>query len=395
MMRGQYTNEVIEHSSSMRGLPSEVSISPAATADYFKAVDNFCRVFAIKPGEKVFMLYDPLIDMRVVQAIRGLALARGATFSGFMAPTMTLPVVPEEVKPLVQAADFVVSTWFLSIVDPFFIDLRRRAGQRWVKITFFRDLDLLHTPQARFPLDVLGAIVRGTRALFPTGGDFDLSLSDPRGSSLDIRFTQEMRENMLATPRWRGNNCADEAGCYIHYIATHGPNIYDRQAFKDDPSAVVTMGGTLYPQWAVGFDKPFRERIAVHFQGDRISGVDGQSPEAVLLRDMLIGGQLIELGCGHNPKWPRYDIYPAGPNSPGALHFGIDLVEPSDYIRKVMPNWEEPPVHVDLVTFDSTVTAGNQLLIDEGNLMSLRDPEVVEIARRYGDPVELLQAFPA
>ena len=41
------------------------------------------------------------------------------------------------------------------------------------------------------------------------------------------------------------------------------------------------------------------------------------SPDAVILRDMLVGGVLIELGCGFNPKWPRHQIYPAGSNSPG------------------------------------------------------------------------------
>ena len=59
-----------------------------------------------------------------------------------------------------------------------------------------------------------------------------------------------------------------------------------------------------------------------------------------------------------------------------------------------MPNWEEPHVHMDLVTFDTTVTAGNRVVIDEGFLKALRDPAVVEAARRYGDPVDLLENFP-
>jgi len=114
----------------------------------------------------------------------------------------------------------------------------------------------------------------------------------------------------------------------------------------------------------------------------------------VLLREMLVGGALIELGCGFNPKWPRHQIYPAGSNSPGALHFGIDLTKPSDYIRKVMPNWEEPPVHMDIVTFDSTVDAGSGRLVSDGFLEALRDPAVVEMASRYGDPVDLLESWP-
>jgi hypothetical protein len=73
------------------------------------------------------------------------------------------------------------------------------------------------------------------------------------------------------------------------------------------------------------------------------------------------------------------------------LHFGIDLVKPADYIRRTMPDWEEPPIHVDLVTLDATVTAGDQMLIDKGFLCALRDPEVVAMAQHYGDPLELLE----
>jgi len=160
-----------------------------------------------------------------------------------------------------------------------------------------------------------------------------------------------------------------------------------------DYSITVPVSGVIYPQWAVGFPKPFEERIAVHFDTDRVASVVGESADAKILREMLVGGRLIEGGgCGFNPKAPRHTVYPAGSNSPGALHFGIDLIKPSDYIRKVMPDWEEPPIHMDLVTLDSTVRAGDNLLIDHGFLCALRDPKVVETASRYGDPVELLEA---
>ena len=108
---------------------------------------------------------------------------------------------------------------------------------------------------------------------------------------------------------------------------------------------------------------------------------------------MLVGGRMIEGGgCGFNPKAPRHTVYPAGSNAPGALHFGIDLAKPSEYIRRVLPDWEEPPVHMDLITLDSTVTAGDAMLVDKGFLCALRDQRVVEAASRYGDPIELLEA---
>jgi len=51
-------------------------------------------------------------------------------------------------------------------------------------------------------------------------------------------------------------------------------------------------------------------------------------------------------------------------------------------------------VHQDLIAFDMTVTAGGEPIIDKGFLVALRDPAVVEMAQRYGDPVELLEAGP-
>lgn len=374
------------------GLPTPVAPNLTDTKHFFQALDNFSRAMAIRAGDRVLVLADPLLDPRVIDAVIGIAKSRGATVRIYMEPSTQVAAIPDEVQAMLRKASFVVSTWFCSILDPLCIDLRRK-GQRWVKITYFRNLDLLHTPQARFPMEIIGEIIRATASRYPTEGDFDLRFTDPRGSDFRIAFTQEMRANQLATNRWRGQMTADEPGCYVHYLPTHGPNLWDHNSVKNDFKAVVKMSGVLVPQWAIGFSRPFDERIAVRFEGDTVCAVEGVSEEAVILRDMLVGGRMIEGGgCGFNPKAPRHTVYPAGSNSPGALHFGIDLAKPSDYIRRVMPDWEEPPVHMDLIALDATVTAGPDTLIQDGFLCALRDKEVVAFAARYGDPVELLEA---
>jgi len=375
-----------------QGLPLPLAPHITETREFFQALDNFTRTFAFRAGDRVLLLTDPLLDARVVEAVSGHARARGAVVRQFMEPSSRVERIPDSVKPLLDEATFVVSTWFCSIIDPYCI-ARRRQGQRWVKITYFRNLDLLRTPQARFPIDLVGEITRATARRYPQGVDFDLHFSDARGSDFRIHFTPQMRENMLSTNRWRGRMGADEDGCYVHYLASHGPNLWDHNAVRNDLSVPTQMSGVLCPQWAVGFARPFEERIAVHFEGECVSRVDGVSKEAAILREMLVGGRMIEGGgCGFNPKAPRHTIYPAGSNAPGALHFGIDLARPADYIRKTLPDWEEPPVHVDLVMLDATVRAGDALLIDQGFLCALRDPEVVALAAVYGDPVELLEA---
>ena len=372
------------------GLPLPLNAGVTHTKNYFAALENFQRTFAFKQGEQVLLLTDPLLDMRVVDAIMGLARARGAVVRQLMETSSQITFVPEAAKVLVAQADFVVSTWFCSVLDPFFIAQRAR-GQRWVKITYFRDLDLLHTPQARFPAELVGEIIRATAVRLPEAKNFKLKFADSRGTDFSINYTPDMRQALLASNRWRGKMFADEPGCYVHYLPTHGPNLWDRTAHRNDANAPVSMSGTLYPQWAVGFAAPFAERIGCRFEGDTIVEVTGESSDAVVLRDMLVGGRLIELGCGFNPKAPRHTIYPAGSNAPGALHFGIDLAKPSDYIMRVMPQWEEPPVHMDLVCMDSTVTADGVPLISAGFLCALRDAAVIDLAAKYGNPVELLE----
>lgn len=376
------------------GLPTDSTLPTVLTGQYFEAIDNFVRTFAVQPDDTMAFLADRKLDPNVIEAICGFARSRGVRPTVILSDTSQHTAVPDDVKPVVERASFVVSSWFCSIIDPFCINLRKQAGQRWVKITYFRDLGLLNTPQARFPIDIVGEIIRQTAEMYPKGSDFDLKFTDPRGTDLTIKFSAEMRGNLLKSNRWRGRMTADEPGCYVHYLPTHGPNLYDRTSVDDDDSVQVETNGVVVPYWAVGFAKPFENPPAVVFENDRITKVEGRSGEADILRDMLIGGQIIELGCGFNPKAPRHTIYPAGSNSPGALHYGVDLEKPSDYIRKTMPEWEEPPVHMDLIAFDTTVTAGNTTLIDKGFLNALRAPSVVSMAERFGDPVDLLESWP-
>jgi hypothetical protein len=376
-------------------MPAEQSLPSAETRNYFQAIDNLSRVFAIRPTDEVLFLTDPLLDRRVVDALSGIALSRGARPREFMAPTTQVDFCPEEVRPIVQKATFVISSWFCSVNDPLFNKLRKEQGQRWVKITYFRNLDLLHTPQARFPVDLVGEIIRATARMYPKDENFTMSFSDPRGTDLEIKFTPEMVKNLHSDNRWRGRDKADEDGCYVHFMPTHGPNIYGRTCFGRDANAHPDMRGVVFPQWAIGFDRPFEEKIGIEYKDAVVVKVHGKSKEADILRDMLVGvdASLHELGCGFNPKYPRFKAYPAGSNAPGALHFGTDSNRPSEFMQRRVPRWEEPHTHQDCVIFDETVKVGNTTLIDNGFLMALRDPQVIAEASRYGDPRELLETF--
>ena len=379
-----------------RAMPVPDTSEAMRALHFFGSLDNFTRMFDIHNDDKVVLLLDRLIDPRVVNAIDGFSRSRGPKPMAIVYPSTQQTELPDDVKTVLDKATFVVSTWFCSVSDPYAMMLRREKGQRWVKITYFRDLDLLNTAHARFPIEVVGEIVRATAARYLRGAATGpLTITDRRGSDWTYDVTPAWAEQLMSTNRWKGELFADKPGAYVHYLSTHGPNVYERTALKiDRENAVMPLNGTIYPQWAVGFPRPFAERIGVRWQDDAIVEVTGESQDAADLREMLVGGRLVELGCGFNPKAPRYTLYPAGSNSPGALHFGIDLAQPSRYVRRVIPNWEEPPIHMDLVTFDSTVKVGDVPLVTDGFLEALRDPSVVTMAERYGDPVDLLEGWP-
>ena len=146
------------------GLPQEEKLETVLTGQYFEAMDNLVRTFAIRPDDTMVFLADRKLD----RACRSCHL-RHRAFAGvkptvIMADSSQATEIPAELRPLMETATFVVSTWFCSIIDPFCIRMRKEKGQRWVKITYFRDLDLLKTPQARFPIDIVGEIIRQTAA---------------------------------------------------------------------------------------------------------------------------------------------------------------------------------------------------------------------------------------
>jgi hypothetical protein len=371
-------------------MPEESGKFPAA------ALENFTEVFKLDPGDRLLLLLDNQIDHRVPDYIWDYARRRGCevaavTFQQNDSPDPSMRAVtasvPDVVKPMVEWATFVVSTWFSSTMHPYYKALRKDKGQRWVKITYFRNLDLLRSEAASFPINLISTILRKTASRVPRDVDIDLRLADPRGTDLRIQMTKDLVEQTLGNSRWRGELTADRSGCYVHYLPTHGPNIFSGAAAGKH---FAEAQGIYVPQWGVGFARPFSMPPQIEVENAHVSAVHGDSPEARTLREMLIGGNLEELGCGFNPKWPRDQLYPAGSNAPGALHIGFNLVEESDHIREVLPDWPEPPIHVDLVTLDGTVTANGIPLVTKGRLAVLDDEDVRAEAAHYGHVSQLL-----
>lgn len=356
------------------------------------ALDNFVRVFAIRPDDQVALLVDRRLDPAVTKFIWDFARGRGAAVEAYTIEAAGAPTVPETAKPLIERATFLVSTWFPSILDPYLAALRAEKGQRWVKITYFRNLSLLHSAAAQVPLDLISALLRQTAGAYAAGQPAEIHVIDRRGTDLRIEMDARMVTRLLAQSRWRGELTAERAGAYVHYLPTHGPNFYDCTMTDGDEPKV---NGIVYPQAGIGFDESFPDDVSVEMRDNRVVAVGGKGDASALLRDMLDGSQLIEIGCGFNPKFPRRQIYPAGSNAPGAIHFGLDLPRESGFLKRTVPDWPEPPVHQDLVGFDCTVSVNGRRVVDGGRLCALGSDEVRTLAARYGTADDVLEGEPA
>jgi hypothetical protein len=361
------------------------------------ALDNFSRVFAIRPDDRVLLLMDRGIDPQVPAYIAAFARGRGAAVqsltvehSGNPSGANAVSVdIPAEVEPILGWATFVVSTWFSSIVHPLPRRLRSVAGQRWVKITQFRDLDCLRSDAAAYPLDVISELLRQTAACYPVGNAALIQISDSRGTQVEIRMAPEHVSALLGQSRWRGEVTAEAPGCYVHYLPTHGPNLVDEAACG---GSIEHVDGVVHPQYCVGLEGRLDPSTSIEFRDNVVVGVDGGREDCRVLETMLANSRLVELGCGFNPGWPRRQIYPAGSNAPGALHFGMDLDHEDDFIKRTLPDWPEPPVHMDVAIHDADVSINDKPIVANGRLLALDNAAVRTLASRYGDPVRLLDS---
>src|SRR5882757_8171863 len=115
------TYEYIVNSKYSSAMPSQTVLPQTETRNYFQAIDNLIKVYAIRPGDEMLFLTDPLLDRCIVDAISGIANSRGVFPREFMAATTQIDDCPEEARPLVEKATFVVSTWFCSVNAPLFL----------------------------------------------------------------------------------------------------------------------------------------------------------------------------------------------------------------------------------------------------------------------------------
>ena len=135
------------------------------------------------------------------------------------------------------------------------------------------------------------------------------------------------------------------------------------------------------------------EPILITVANHRVTEVQGKSEPAAWLRRQLRNHENADYVCevtwGIHPKVDRrLGLESRNPDTilyrnPGVWHAGIGM----------WPGVGVPSrFHWDGGGMNSTLEIGEQTIIDGGRLLILEDPELREIAAKFGDPDELLAA---
>lgn len=343
-------------------------------------VSNYGQV---KPGERAVIVTDHSSDPMVIEAITiacnevgakevvvtiqpgPLGLSTDNYFDYFLQPW------PETVK---QAALHANVVFNMTVTAEGRLGLRRlfaEQGVRLVRMSHAFTRELLAGEWGRFPFELRQIIVQ--RVLAQVEGKQHWHHADPEGT--DLSFDRQVESGIggaQASYEIRGFVGMQEIVVGIEPVpptcqgvivssATHfGPIPTIRLDVKEGRVVKLKGGGNLGIRLRLLFEE-FKDQQFGNY-GPGVDWID-------------------ELMFAAHPKG-------RGSRMAGAIHHSVGGGPGSH--GKVGRKTSKAPAHYGLVTFEPTLTADGEVIIERGEMTVFRDPEIRKVAAKYGDPDLLL-----
>ena len=331
----------------------------------------------IEKGQTVLLWLDRTgqVDPLVVQAI-ALACEEAGAKTHILSSHGNENRLGESISPLVfeamESADVLITAQALenaAIVDNLhFARFLIRTGKRCVSLICPTPA-LLTSSWATFPPELLWALFRKTSVRARSGKDDVFHLTAPNGTDLRGRllFAWGFKEDQ--PPR--------------------GWMFFPSGDMAEHPESPVN--GTVVFDQMEGFAGDLREPVRLTVEDHWVTRVEG-GEEAKWLENLMDrfekGRYLCEVAIGVHPKAPVSEGLQV--RAPDTI-----LFRRSGTYHAAVGNWAWIPEHDSLLHWDGgcldpTFTVGGETLIDNGRLLILDDPEIRELASKFGDPDELL-----
>ncbi|MFQ5843350.1 MAG: hypothetical protein ACE5I8_13035 [Thermodesulfobacteriota bacterium] len=232
-------------------------------------------------------------------------------------------------------------------------------------------VELMASPWARFPIDLFNTIMHMVQEKIK---EAPFRLTDDNGTDLTGSMKRWAKgQGYLGSPtRRKGSWGFFPPGEIVHH--------------PESPVDGIIVFETLE-----GFKGLLKEPVRLTIKDHRVMKVEG-GPEAKWFERMMgkyeNGNYLCELACGLNPKASiSLGLEQKAPDTilyrhSGVFHCGVGL-----WAFDGVPLSE---FHWDGGGLKPTLYVGEELIVDRGRLTILDDARLVEEAKKYGDPEELL-----
>jgi 2,5-dihydroxypyridine 5,6-dioxygenase len=343
--------------------------SPMGIVDMMPGVKNLLDYASVSAGEKLLLLTEHATDPVVLQAI-----AAGAAYRGANVNILSIePFSPgghdtgypgdEAIAEAAHArADVVITCTYWSDVhcEPFFFSQVAIKGVRFVSL-HMAALGAVLATGARLAPEVYYVLQRKSAEIL--GGGADVRVTTPGGTDLvfsDIELTPD--DGPLAPGSWRP-------------FPYGGVNFYPGNTngiFQVEDSTAT--GIPAEPTFVV-----LKDNKVVEIQGGAAAEeLRRFSPNGYYMRHALMGvNPKVRLMNGTQFEREKHS---------GAFYLGIDALTSEGEIDSAGPGF----AHCDCQFDYPTITVGDTVLSDGGRLTLLDDPEVREVAAKYGPPDVLL-----
>jgi 2,5-dihydroxypyridine 5,6-dioxygenase len=344
--------------------------APIGIVELMPGARNLMEYAGLGPGERVLILTEHTVDPVVLQALAAAAAYRDADVHILSVPPFSPGGWdrdnPSGIPPAAHAeADLVIAcTWWGEVHTKrlFFSEVAQKDA-RFVSLHMAATASTLATG-ARLPPELFYAILRKAQAIMASGGD--VRVTTAAGTDITFRnITPTPDDGPLQPGGWRP-------------FPYGGVNFYPE--LTDGVFTVEHSTVTGVPE------QPLRvyvvDNMVTEIEGGREADqLRAYGPQGYYMRHALLG---------LNPK-----VRIAGATQferekhAGAFYLGIDgltegKAEPAN------PGY----AHCDCQFDRPMVWVGDELIARDGNLLLLEDPEIREVAARFGPPEILLDTNP-
>jgi len=347
--------------------------APLGIVELMPGARNLMHYAGVSPGERVLILSEHTTDPVVIQALAAAAAYRDADVQILSVAPFSPggvdrgnPGTGSIAEAAHGSADVVITcTWWAEVhCQPLFFSQVAQKGARFVSLHMAATAACLNTG-ARLPPEVYYAIMRRASQIMSSGED--LHLSTPLGTDLVFSaMTVTPDDGPLVPGGWRP-------------FPYGGVNFY-----PGDCNGVFVVEEST----ATGVPE---DRLTVTVEDSIVVAIEGTAAAEQLRRFGPLGYYMRHALLGLNPK-----VRLAGGSQferekhAGAFYLGIDGLTEDGVADPSRPGY----AHCDCQFDRPTVTVGDTVLSRAGRLALLDEPEIREVAARFGPPEIMLDDNP-